>query len=208
MNLQYIDHYKNHLDKNKNYDSSVGRNLFLKPYLFGFLASIILFGLYITILTLTESLQSAYSQYLAYWPWFIILVIGFGIQVGQFFYMKGYELVTQTIHIGKKTVVATAGISGGTMLACCLHYVAEVLPFLGISALATFIGEFQTSFLEIGIASNAIGISFIMKTIQKHGMVMGDGIMSKMLLLKWKYIFYLSIAILIVVLIKFIIIYK
>jgi hypothetical protein len=42
------------------------------------------------------------------------------------------------------------------------------LPILGVSAAALFLNQFQDLFLTVGVLSNVIGISLMLKIIQKH----------------------------------------
>jgi len=64
-------------------------------------------------------------------------------------------------------VASTGGISGGSMIACCSHFIINLLPIAGVSGLAVFLIEYQTSFFTIGIISNIIGIGLILRHKQK-----------------------------------------
>jgi hypothetical protein len=54
------------------------------------------------------------------------------------------------------------GASGATstiaMAACCAHHVTDVLPLIGLTAAATFLAEYRTAFMLIGLGTTLIGI--------------------------------------------------
>ncbi len=169
------------------------KKLIFKPYSFGLLGSLTLLGLYVLVLTVSNSFEHALTQFLLFWPWFSLLILGFGVQVGLFFYMTSYHKVTHCMAAGKKTVMATAGISGGAMVVCCLHHVTDILPILGLSALSVFFSEYQVLFLAIGISSNVIGIAFMLSMLQRHDMVLPNSIFRSLFWIRWNLIFYASI---------------
>ncbi len=96
------------------------------------------------------------------------MVIGFGIQLGLYSYIR--------FNIGKKVTGATAevatagGISTGSMIACCAHHITDVLPIIGLSAAAVFLIKYQLPFILVGIFSNLVGITMMLNIIQKHGL--------------------------------------
>jgi hypothetical protein len=102
------------------------------------------------------------------WYWILILVIGFGIQLGLYWYIR--------FDIGKKVsgataeVAATGGISTGSMIACCAHHFTDILPIIGLSAAATFLVKYQLPFIFLGIFSNLVGTTMMLHIIQKHGL--------------------------------------
>ena len=91
--------------------------------------------------------------------WLLILLIGgFGLQVGLFTYFKGLNAISCS------TTVASGGISGVSMILCCSHYLLNILPFLGavvgISAL-TRLSNYTVYFLWFGVVSNIFGVGVI-----------------------------------------------
>ena len=123
------------------------QHLMVRPLWWGLLGAIGLGLLYTAFLTLSSSLQHAWEQYLLLWPWMTPLVAGFGLQIALFGYMVGYRRLAEAKAAGTAAVAATAGISSAAMIACCLHHVTDILPVLGFSAAATFLGAYQ-SFLQ------------------------------------------------------------
>ncbi len=151
-----------------------------KPLIFGLIGSAILLVIYFSILIIANSFSHAVGQFTEMWYWILILVIGFGTQVGLYSYIRA------SMHAniaGATAEVATAGgISTGSMVACCAHHLVDTLPFLGLSAAALFLNKYQVLFFVIGILSNLIGINLMLNIIQKHSLYdRGNKILSKIL---------------------------
>jgi len=51
------------------------------------------------------------------------------------------------------------------MVACCAHRVADVLPFVGLTAAAAFLANWKIPFLIVGLISNLIGIAVMLRVI-------------------------------------------
>jgi len=128
-------------------------HLVVRPVWWGVLGATSLAVVYTAFLTLLSSLQHAWEQYLLLWPWMTPLVAGFGLQIALFGYMVGYRRLAEAKAAGTAAVAATAGISSAAMIACCLHHVTDILPVLGFSAAATFLGAYQSFFLAISAAA-------------------------------------------------------
>ncbi len=161
----------------------------IRPVLLGLLAAILLLGVYFTILGIANSLTHAVEQFIQVWYWIMLLVIGFGIQIGLYSYirMKAREKAA------KSTVIATGGVSTSSMIACCLHHLADVLPIMGLSAAATFLTEYQTIFIIIGILSNFVGISMMLRIMQQHMLYdKSDRLLSSIMKMNTKKILYLT----------------
>lgn len=128
-----------------------------KSILWGIIGGLALLELYFLILTLVNSLEHAIEQFKDLWPWMSALIIGFSIQVGLYSYIRQKT----------KEVVASAGISTGSMIACCAHHLVDVLPILGLSAAFLFLAQYQIWFIILGILSNLVGIAFMLNIIKK-----------------------------------------
>lgn len=129
-----------------------------KSISYGVLASVLLFGIYFAVLTLVSGWSFAQSQFSDYWYFVTSLVIGFGIQIALYQYIKG--LVHGVQGVGK-----FVGLSGTTstaaMISCCAHYLVNIVPILGITGLATVVTQYQVEIFWVGLAFNAFGIAFI-----------------------------------------------
>jgi len=122
----------------------------------GLAASTILLTFYFIIASLLGGVSFALDNFIKLGYWMIPLVIGFGIQMGMFFYVK------EKMH--KKaagTAAASSGISATSMVACCAHHIADIAPFLGITALGLFLTKYQSTFLLMGVLSNILGITYM-----------------------------------------------
>ena len=139
-------------------------NNIAKSILCGVLASTILLSVYFVVLTLVSGWSFAQSQFADFWYFIISLVVGFGIQIALYQYIKG--LVHDGLGMGK-----VVGVSGTTstaaMISCCAHYLVNLVPILGITGLATFVAQYQIKIFWVGLAFNIFGIVFISNKIIK-----------------------------------------
>lgn len=136
----------------------------ISPFFVGVISPLALFLFYILFLTIFNSLQHAWQQFLLLWPWMTLLLIGFGVQTGIFYHIHQYKNNKN----GKSTIIATGGVSSGSMILCCTHHVTDVIPLLGISGITLFLVEWQKFFLLIGIIFNVVGIIFLLEVVQKN----------------------------------------
>ncbi len=134
----------------------------MNKLVWGFCGALGLLLIYFSIMTLASSFETAIQQFIQLWIWMTALVLGFGIQIALYAHLR------QTIKISGATPAVSGGISTTSMIACCAHHLTDVLPFLGLSAAAIFLTKYQTLFLTIGILSNLVGITLMLKTIQEH----------------------------------------
>ncbi len=144
-----------------------------RPIIIGVSGSTGLLIIYFGILAWVNSFSHALQQFSQMWYWILILVTGFGIQLGLYSYVR--------FNIRKKAsgataeIVAAGGISTGSMIACCAHHITDVLPIIGLSAAAVFLVKYQLPFILLGIFSNLVGITMMLHIIQKHGLYQKNG---------------------------------
>ena len=124
--------------------------------LIGLSASGLLLAFYLTVSSLLGGIQFALDNFVQLWYWMIPLIVGFGIQMGMFFYVKDEMHIKATAE-----AAASTGISATSMVACCAHHIADIAPFLGITAIGLFLTKYQTVFLLTGILSNILGIIYM-----------------------------------------------
>ncbi len=132
--------------------------------LFGLAGATGLLGFYLGIISWAQGWEHATAQ-LRQDAWFIVPVaIGFGTQIALFTYLR-------RLHAARRAgVAATAGsttVSTATMLACCAHHVADVLPVIGLSGAAIFLNEVKTPMAGVSLALNAAGIAILAHQIQR-----------------------------------------
>lgn len=108
---------------------------------------------------LTSSWIFALNQFIAYWYFILGLAFGFGIQVGLYAYLKEKASHGSTPDM---TVTAISGVTATTsMISCGAHCLAGILPVLGVTSLASLIGQYQIELFWISIIFNIAGIAFI-----------------------------------------------
>ena len=136
----------------------------IKPIVYGSLASGILLGVYFSILSLVSGWGFAKGQFSLFWYFIASLAVGFGIQIGLYAYLK--ELIKGGQGNGKVLGV-TGATSTAAMISCCAHYLANLLPVLGVTGLVTFVAQYQVKLFWVGIFFNIAGIIYMANRIYK-----------------------------------------
>lgn len=171
-----INSINSYNDFHKNFRN---HHLIIKPVFFGTLAGLALLFVYFLVLTIANSFGHALDQFVQMWYWIALLVVGFGIQVGLYFYIRGIFKLKSMSGTATTSVAATGGVSATSMVACCAHHLADVLPFIGLSAAAIFLNKYQLLFIIVGVLSNLIGINMMLGIIQKHRLFAEHSIIMK-----------------------------
>jgi len=125
---------------------------------FGVAAALALLAFYGAVLTLVGGWPFTRDQFAAYWPYVVALATAFGVQVAL------YALLRRMVHgpcpHGK--VVAVSGTaSASAMVSCCAHYLANLLPIVGVAGIRAVIAQFQVQLFWIGLMFSAAGIAWI-----------------------------------------------
>ncbi len=134
-----------------------------KSALYGLVASAGIGGFYLLIMFLTMTPREVLFNFLEFWYLIVGIVIGFGVQVGLWVYLKNGGDGANGAMPG-----ASGAMSGTAMVACCAHHLADVLPILGLSGAAIFLTQYQRPFLVIGLSINLLGIAYMIRLLQKH----------------------------------------
>ena len=145
----------------------------LHPYLIGATAAIGVIGFYLGLLTVTSDWNNAGAQFAEYRWWIIALALGLGIQGTLYTYLKK-QLKGRTIKAAKSSLAVSGGVSTASMAACCVHYLVACLPALGfpfLSVAAAGLAEYQVEFFLLGVFSNLIGISIMLRLMKKNGLI-------------------------------------
>ncbi len=124
--------------------------------LYGLLAGLGLLIFYLAVISLFQGIEFAFLNLRSLWYLVLPLSAGFGTQIGLYTSIKHTAILTGT-------VAGTGGISAGSMVACCSHFLLNIIPIVGISGLAVFLMKYQPVFLGIGILSNVVGISLMVR---------------------------------------------
>lgn len=155
-----------------------------KIILIGLLGAAAMFAVFFVITALAETVPYAWDQFLRMWYWIVLLVAGFGTQIGLHFHIR--EQLRQRQAQATAGVAASGGVSTLAMIACCAHRVTDILPFLGAAAAAVFLAQYQTPFLVLGVFSNLMGILVMFRIMQKHGLGPAHGPVKALLALNLK----------------------
>lgn len=129
-------------------------------FLYGLLAGAGILVFYIAVLSIFEGFNLALLSFSNLKYWLIVLAAGFGTQIG---------LWTSIRHTAKvnEVVAGTGGVSGGSMVACCSHFLLNIIPIAGFSGLAVALMAYQKWFFGFGILANFVGIGFLLKHKKK-----------------------------------------
>ena len=129
----------------------------------GLAGAVFLTALYFGIVSWAESPQHALELF---WEerWIVIpIILGFGVQMALYTILRK-RLFVPVMDTGSSG--ALTGASGTTstlaMVACCAHHVADVLPILGLTAAATFLANYQTTFMLVGLGTTLVGITVML----------------------------------------------
>ncbi|MEK6916849.1 MAG: hypothetical protein AABW92_03825 [Nanoarchaeota archaeon] len=140
-----------------------------KSLLFGLLGSLVLSLLYLLILSLLNSISHAFSEFLRLWYLMLPLILGFGVQIGLYVYVReSFKAINSSA--ATASVTASSGVSTASMVACCAHHLTDILPLIGLTFLSTILIRYQVSFILLGVLSNLIGITIMLNAIQKNSL--------------------------------------
>jgi hypothetical protein len=70
-------------------------------------------------------------------------------------------------------MAVSGGMSGVAMAICCSHYLAAVLPAIGLLFLSGAVAglvEYQTVFFVLGVISNLLGIAYLIRMMAENGL--------------------------------------
>src|SRR3989304_525359 len=140
-------------------------NITIRAVFQGVLATLLLLTLYFTVVSLVSGWAFAQDQFSKFWYFIVALAFGFGIQVALFSYLK--NSVKQNV---SSRVVTTSGVtSTAAMISCCSHYLANILPILGITGFITIVTQYQIQLFWVGLVANLGGIFFLANKIYGFG---------------------------------------
>jgi hypothetical protein len=139
------------------------------PFGLGLLAASGLAALYLGIVSWAESPRHALDLL---WQdrWLVLPILaGFGMQAGLYAILK-LRLYLPTARAGRSGALVGAGGATSTvsMVACCAHHVADVLPILGLTAAATFLAEHRIAIMLVGLSTTMIGIGVMILILMRE----------------------------------------
>lgn len=130
--------------------------------------------MYFAIVSWAESPQHALDLF---WQerWIVIpLILGFGVQVALYTILKKRLFVPSGLstlaELGPSGALTGAGgaTSTAAMVACCAHHVTDVLPIVGLTAAATFLAEYLTLFMLVGLGTTLVGITVMVIILMRE----------------------------------------
>ena len=130
----------------------------VRPLRFGAGALVLMFAIYFGVVGLISGMDFAISEFAKYWYFFVPLALCFGIQVGLFVYLKA---IVGQHGISGKVVAVSGTTSTAAMVSCCAHYLANIVPLLGIAGFFTVVAEYQVELFWVGLAFNAAGLLYV-----------------------------------------------
>jgi len=135
----------------------------------GLLASGSLSLVYFAIVSWAESPHHAVQLF---WDdrWIVIpIVAGFGIQAALYTILRK-RLYFPAASAGPSGPMLGAGgaTSAVAMAACCAHHVTDFLPILGLTLAATFLAQYRTVFMLVGLATTLAGIGVMMRILLRE----------------------------------------
>lgn len=131
----------------------------------GLAGALALVGLYLGIVTSAQGADHALELLWSDRLFVGLISAGFGTQVGLFVDLQ----LLQRAMARESVALAGAGTatSSISMVACCAHHLADVLPIVGLSGLAVFLVEFRTPLMLLGIATNLAGIAVMLRQLMR-----------------------------------------
>lgn len=140
----------------------------IRPILSGIAASAILLGVYFTVLALVSGWGFAQNQFADFWYFIVSLALGFGIQIGLYTYLRGLiRGGAGSVPPAGKVLGVTGTTSTAAMISCCTHYLANLLPILGVAGVVTFAAQYQVELFWVGLLFNLGGIVYMVTVIKK-----------------------------------------
>lgn len=136
-------------------------------------AALAVIGFYLGLITLTSDWSNAVYQFDVYGGWVVALALGLGVQVGLFTHVRAVMAGVRLKGVASG-MTASGGISGVAMAICCSHYLAVILPAIGLpflSGAVAGLAEYQTIFFAIGVISNILGIGYMLRLMWKSGIL-------------------------------------
>jgi len=130
----------------------------IAPLATGVAAFSALLGIYFGVLTLLSGWNFTVYQFAQFWPYTVALAAGFGAQAGLYMHLRQLSL---SHHHAHHAIAASGTTSTAAMLACCTHYLANLLPVLGAVGAVSLAAQYQVELYWIGLAFNAAGLAYI-----------------------------------------------
>lgn len=121
----------------------------------GVLAGAVLGLFYALVVGGVGGLEHLVRQSVEDWPWLVVILVGFGTQVGLFVELRRRKRLLADVRAATGTGTSASAVG---MVACCAHHVADLAPIIGASGLAVFLTDYRFPIMTAGIGVNALGV--------------------------------------------------
>jgi hypothetical protein len=129
------------------------------PVIAGLAGVFFLSGLYFGLVSWAESPQHALELFREDWRLIVPIIVGFGVQAALYTILRLRLFLPAAVPAhGGKLMGASGTTSTVAMVACCAHHVVDVLPILGLTVAATFLAQYRTPFMVMGLTTTLLGI--------------------------------------------------
>lgn len=125
-----------------------------------------LLAVYFSTTAFISGWNFALQQFSQFWYFIVGLAFGFGFQIALYFYLK-QEIKNRNMEFSGKALAVTGTTSTLAMVSCCAHYLANIIPILGIAGSFAIIAQYQIQLFWVGLIFNAFGIAYITNKIIK-----------------------------------------
>jgi hypothetical protein len=129
------------------------------PLLIGLAGVLFISGLYFGLVSWAENPRHALDLFWQERFIVIPLFLGFGIQMTLYTILKKRLFISPAGSTPSGMITGTSGTTSTiAMVACCAHHVTDVLPILGLTAATTFLAEYQSVFMLVGLVITYLGV--------------------------------------------------
>ncbi len=142
----------------------------------GIAASLSLLAFYLIVNYLTTGMQGTLWNFRSYWYYIVAIDAEFGVQMALYTHIRGFHQSCKS--------VATGGISAGSMVACCLHHVTDVLPIFG-TGLSFALSAYTEVLMLAGVLSGSVGIAWMLATIQNGRLYREGDFVSRLMIVDY-----------------------
>ncbi len=142
------------------------KDMVSKSVMWGLVAGSLLLAIYFTIVSLISGFSFAQDQFAQFWYFVVSLAAGFGIQIGLYTYF--WQSIKHHNMAGAGKAVAVTGTTSTlAMISCCAHYLANIVPILGVAGFLSIVAQYQVKLFWIGLLFNLLGIVYVTSRIIK-----------------------------------------
>jgi hypothetical protein len=159
--------------------------------------------IYFGIGGLASGIEHTLHQFGIYWKYILAISSGFGVQTFLYTHIKSFNISC------KGHLAVSGSFSTGSMVACCLHHVTDLLPIVGGAAGFLLLAYYIEPLLLVGVLSSWTGVVFMISTIQKN-MLYGENEILKVIFgtLNFERMRYAALALSTLILVYFLVTYS